>query len=314
MYEQYIAPMKPQIRRIGTIKTDVVESSPFVLNDHLYRMEYFRENKHNPRNDSDITYMKVFDVLTNENIATLAPNHHLGSAFSDGEAAYISATFQSGNPEYQWGGNRVDIYRSLDAKNWEEWGGITFEEGYCCFNTSMCKKDDTYILAVEVSYFVDGGKRWGVRFAKSPDMKNWELLPREYCFEAPATGAQAIYSVPDDPYYYMFEMISNYGPVYTTNLVRSKDLKNWEQSPVNPILIHDDKLDKQIANPFLTEKEQERIKNAKDNNNSDLELCEFRGRTIIYYSWGNQKGEEFLAEASYEGPLKEFLQGSFPKE
>ena len=35
------------------------------------------------------------------------------------------------------------------------------------------------------------------------------------------------------------------------------------------------------------------------------------GRTIIYYSWGDQMGTEFLAEACYEGPLAEFLQGLF---
>ena len=71
--------------------------------------------------------------------------------------------------------------------------------------------------------------------------------------------------------------------------------------------------DKQIANPFLTVEEQKQINDAFDINNSDLELCEFNGRTIIYYSWGNQQGMEFLAEASYEGSLKSFLQGWFPE-
>ena len=31
----------------------------------------------------------------------------------------------------------------------------------------------------------------------------------------------------------------------------------------------------------------------------------------MYYSWGNQQGTEFLAEASYEGNLKDFLQAWF---
>jgi len=42
-----------------------------------------------------------------------------------------------------------------------------------------------------------------------------------------------------------------------------------------------------------------------------MEICEFLGRTIIYYSWGDQRGHEFLAEACYEGTMKEFLQGFF---
>ena len=32
---------------------------------------------------------------------------------------------------------------------------------------------------------------------------------------------------------------------------------------------------------------------------------------IISYSWGNQQGIEFLAEAYYDGSLKQFLQGYF---
>ena len=73
----------------------------------------------------------------------------------------------------------------------------------------------------------------------------------------------------------------------------------------------DEAQDKQIANPYLTPHERARIERALDINNSDLELCEFLGRTILYYSWGSQRGIEFLAEASYEGSMKEFLQGWF---
>jgi hypothetical protein len=35
---------------------------------------------------------------------------------------------------------------------------------------------------------------------------------------------------------------------------------------------------------------------AKNLNNSDMDVCEFKGKTIIYSSWGNQQGTEFLAE------------------
>ena len=86
---------------------------------------------------------------------------------------------------------------------------------------------------------------------------------------------------------------------------------NWQYSAINPVLMYDDIADKQINDPYLTAEEREVIKNALDINNSDLEACEFNGRTIIYYSWGNQRGTEFLAEASYEGTMHEFLKGWF---
>ena len=69
--------------------------------------------------------------------------------------------------------------------------------------------------------------------------------------------------------------------------------------------------DKQIASPFIKPEERKRIAEALDTNNSDMEICEYLGRTLIYYSWGDQRGTEFLAEAWYEGSMKDFLTGYF---
>jgi len=72
--------------------------------------------------------------------------------------------------------------------------------------------------------------------------------------------------------------------------------------------------DKQIANPKLSAEERKRIAEAVNLNNSDFDLCEFQGKVVIYYSWGNQRGIEHLAEAVYEGSLESFLRGFFPKQ
>jgi hypothetical protein len=101
------------------------------------------------------------------------------------------------------------------------------------------------------------------------------------------------------------------GPTYETFIVRSKDLKHWEASRLNPVLAFSDE-DKAIANSKLTEDQRKGIAEAKDINNSDMDLCEFKGKTVIYYSWGNQQGKEFLAEAVYEGTLASFLRSYFP--
>lgn len=47
--------------------------------------------------------------------------------------------------------------------------------------------------------------------------------------------------------------------------------------------------------------------------NSDIDFCEFGGRLVINYSWGNQQGIEFLAEAVYEGTEASFLRAWFPE-
>jgi hypothetical protein len=70
--------------------------------------------------------------------------------------------------------------------------------------------------------------------------------------------------------------------------------------------------EKGLGCPKLTAHQRRKAAGAVDRNNSDVDFCEFRGRTIIYYSWGNQQGTEFLAEAVYEGTLADFLRSYFP--
>ena len=95
-------------------------------------------------------------------------------------------------------------------------------------------------------------------------------------------------------------------------MVRSRDLIHWESSPLNPVLRASAE-DKQIANSKLTLAQREKIVAAKNINNSDLDFCEWRGRLILNYSWGNQQGTEFLAEAIYEGTQDRFLRAWFPQ-
>ncbi len=70
--------------------------------------------------------------------------------------------------------------------------------------------------------------------------------------------------------------------------------------------------DKRIANPSLTVEQRNMIAGAVNINNSDVDLCEFEERTVINYSWGNQRGTEFLAEAEYDGGLENLFSSFFP--
>jgi alpha-L-fucosidase len=102
------------------------------------------------------------------------------------------------------------------------------------------------------------------------------------------------------------------GPTYESHIVRSRDLVHWEASALNPVIQHSPE-DKIIGNSRLNAAERQRIAAAVNLNNSDLDLCEFNGKTVIYYSWGNQQGIEHLAHAVYEGSLESFLKGFFPE-
>lgn len=51
--------------------------------------------------------------------------------------------------------------------------------------------------------------------------------------------------------------------------------------------------DRRIANPKLTAEQRKAIAQAKNINNSDVDLYEFQGRTIIYYSWATSRAPSF---------------------
>ena len=237
---------------------------------------------------------------------SFAKDHHLGCAFTDNDVMYAVGVY--GN----WGSETVHIFRSEDLENWECAGELHLP-GWSIFNSGVCKMNGVYTLLLEINAPVEeAGHPFTFRFATSTDMIHWELTPSECVFQKDRyAGGPAIYTI-DDGYYYVLYLEKYPGFLFANSIARSKDLVRWEYSPINPVMMYNEKEDKQIANPFLTVEEQRQIAEALDVNNSDIELCEFNGRTIIYYSWGNQRGMEFLAEASYEGSMKSFLQGWFP--
>jgi hypothetical protein len=95
-------------------------------------------------------------------------------------------------------------------------------------------------------------------------------------------------------------------------VVRSRDLTRWEPSPLNPVLRASPD-DRQVLNPKLSATQRQRITEATDLNNSDIDFCDWQGRLVITYSWGNQLGVEHLAEAVYDGTEAQFLRAWFPE-
>ena len=298
-------PKKPRIRKHGTIKLNTVETTPVVFKGRLYRFEYRRDPDPAPDPSSSSSAFQFFDVMTGEALEPFAHGHHLGSAFCDGGIMYATGVDKC------WGGDTLHTFRSEDLVNWELWGELTLP-GWSVFNTGICQKDGAYTLLFEIGGpEEEAGEPFTFRFARSGDMARWTVLSGEYVFQKERyAGGPSIYYT-GDGFYYVLYLEAYPGGCYANCIARSKDLKSWEYSPVNPVLMYDEYEDKQIANPFLTPQEQQQIQDALDVNNSDMEICEFNGRTIIYYSWGNQLGCEFLAEASCECSMESFLRGWF---
>ena len=295
---------RPQIVKHGTIDLDLVETTPVVFRDRLYRFEYVRE-RYKPNTTGD-SYFRFIDVETGEPTPGFAKGFHLGSAFVDGPTMYVTGTDA-------WGGHRVEMFWSTDLVKWKSRTALDLPR-HKIFNTSICSTGDANSAGQYVMMFEIGappeetGAAFTARFARSNDLMTWRLTPPECVY------AKDRYTAPHclrylDGFFYNFYLEAHEG--YEMRVVRSKDLVHWEPSPLNPVLRHSP-ADKRIANSKLTAEQRAIIKDAENRNNSDIDFCEYQGRTIITYSWGNQKGVEFLAAASYDGAVASLLRGFFP--
>jgi len=299
---QACADEPPAIKKLGTLVCDLVEATPVVFEGRLYRFEYVRDQHYKP-NTTGQSYFRFVDVATGQFTPGFAQGYHLGSAFIEGDRAYAFGVDI-------WDGERIQVFWSDDLGTWHDQPALVLR-GWGIFNTSVCKGADGYVMAFEIGRPAEEtGVAFTTRFAVSDDLLNWRLTSSECVYSKDRYTACPALRYLDDGYYYMIYLEAYPGPEYEPHIVRSRDLMTWESSRFNPIMRHSDE-DRRVLGKAVSPEETERIRTAENLNNSDVDLCEFEGRTVIYYSWGNQQGIEHLAEAVYEGPMDELLKGYF---
>ena len=221
------------------------------------------------------------------------------------------------------------VYRfvSADLVFWEKKAALAFPENFELFNTSVCKGPEGYRMAVECAWKgqskgdeknLVGNPYIGVYytefFASSPDLERWELLPFETAY-TPARYCACPALRWCEGYYYMICLESLPLGRYAPYIYRTKDFDSWEIGLYNPILTPGEE-DRRIKEGFpvpqaLAEANARHV----DVNNSDVDLCEYQGKTYVVYCAGHQaqaKGMNGLVcEAVFNGPMKEFLQAYF---
>lgn len=291
---------KPSIVKLGTIDCDMVETTPIVFQNRLYRFEYVRSN-YKP-NKTGIPFFRFIDVDSGESTPAFAHGFHLGSAYVDDDRVFVYGVDA-------WGGSKIKVFWSRDLKEWRSEDALILP-GCGIYNNSLCRSRDHYIMAIELGEPAGlVGVRFTIFFAESDDLLKWSMRPFNEAFSKDRyTACPAIRWL--DGYYYMVYLEQTLGLTYEPYTIRSRNLVDWQSSPFNPVM-RPSAEDKKIASERLTAEQRNRIANAVNINNSDLDFCEFNGKTIIYYSWGDQRGTEFLAEAVYEGGLEDFFRSFF---
>ncbi len=101
---------RPVIKKLGTLDLLVVEATPVVFKDRLYRFEYVRDNYH--ANKTGASYFRFIDVGTGKATPAFAKGQHLGCAFVEGDTVYAFGV-------NKWGGSKITLFRSKDMETWD---------------------------------------------------------------------------------------------------------------------------------------------------------------------------------------------------
>lgn len=300
-----------RIRKLGTVQYHLVEVSPFVYRDKLLIFESVRprtpDNTHEKRHYLRIRELHdgTRDVRTPEEFAAGRVLAEFGDGFTFGcPFAWADEVFvyASGSvTESQE--NAIHVFRSKDMKTWTESVALAAEQERL-FNNSVCWTGERFIMAYETD-----DRRWPaftIRFAESHDLIHWTRIP----FDRAVYGTDRYTACPTirfmDCFFYMFYLEWKKPDWrFEEYLARSRDLVRWEQSPANPILAPEPELDQAGCIGHFAEPP------GADINNSDIDFTEFGGQVVIYYSWGNQRGEERLAHAVWDGTLSDWLRACY---
>ena len=301
-------PRRKTLKKLGTIKISVVESTPIVWRNKLLRFEWTRNKMWGSDGgvDRKIGSYRIVDMENETTVCEFAHDHAFGCCYTDGEKIFAHGVRGSG------GGNIIDSFVSSDLENWEESTALVFPENIKIFNTSVCRADGKYVMAIEIGGNApEVGVGFTCVFAESADLINWTLMDMmEYSYSRDRyTACPCIRYC--DGYYYIICLERLPFHRWVPYIARSRDLKDYELGDINPIMMFDND-DKNVIHPErFTEEELSYIENAINCNNSDFDMCYYGGKTVITYSWGNQLGKEFLALAEYDGTEEEFLRSFF---
>ncbi len=299
-----------KLKKLGTEKIGYVETTPVVFNSRLLRFEWVRSKRWRGGSSEErkTGYYHFVDMETDEEVgAPFAHGNAFGCCFEENGKMWVHGVGGNGEPC-----NYIDVYYSTDLVTWESKRALTLPEGYKIYNTSVCRGEDGYVMVIEI----DGprdivGEPFTIVFAKSDNLLDWELLPMDkYVFYKESYSACPSIRYIDGMYYIVYlEALPFYS--FAPYVVRTRDLLNFEVGFNGPFMMFSDE-DKKVRCPErFTKEELLYINSCINTNNSDVDFCEYEGKTVITYSWGNQLGREFLALAEYDGSLEELLKSYF---
>ena len=292
----------PKIKKLGAV-SPYGETTPFVWKGKLMRTEMLYIEGDNRK---DCQGVGIRDVESGKILSQVGKDSYFHAAYVENDTLYITAVDKKER-------GVIRMYESTDLIHWTN-RPLFNNKGWVYYNTALTKGPDGYVLLMEASHPKEyvGAYPFTFFFATSPDLVNWTFMDYDLGFskERYMGGPWMKYS---EGYYYVIAVTELPCKRYTNYIYRTKDFRDWEVGLYNPLLMPDDE-DRKISPRAVDMDEEflEKIKTAFNINNSDVDMCDWNGKTYICYGTGNQMGTSgWLAEAEYDGTVAEFLKANF---
>ncbi len=301
----------PVVRKLGAISPNG-ESSPFVWNapdgERLMWLELV-DKSHGTINQYGQTLAIIRDFESGEILSRFGEGCYYYSFYQENDTAYVLGVLSGGETN---GGDEIVIFESRDLISWSR-RTLFRRPGWRYYNTSLTKGSDGYVLLMEADRPVEavGAHPFTLFFATSKNLRDWTFMPDELGFskERYMGGPYMRYS---RGWYYVIAVTELPCQRYTNYIYRTRDFRDWYVGLYNPILMpgNGDRLISPMAHD-IDDETRRSIQNGFISNNSDIDMCEYRGKTVIGYIVGNQLGFYYMAMAVYDGGIDDFLAAYF---
>ncbi len=296
------AKWRNRLEKRGYLNSPVVESTPFEFHGRLYLLEswyaYFGVPEVPPGTNFHDNVARIRDVESDTVVTTAMSDCEFTTAFVWNDRVYVFAGRNSpGKPWRQI--TEIQMTSSNDLKTWAEPVTVLKAEGEeLLWNTAVCRGDGKFILLYETN-----DSRWPAftfRYCESDDLEHWTRIDGAIYGADRYVGGPAIYHE-GEWYYTLYLELLGMGE-YETRITRSKDLKRWDDAPAGRPFVTFDRTRKNLPR---------RPAELPEVNASDAEACYFDGRTIVYFTGGDQQAAGDLQWATFDGTMQELFESYF---
>ncbi len=286
------------------LDSPLVETTPFVFKDKLYLMESWQVQWETPGvpegSSMQHDQVRIRDVAGDRIVSTPLVGHGLAFTFVWEGRVYVFGS--NWGTEKKWLVKDVSVTSSDDLVNWTEPKVVLHaNEDENFFNVAVCRGEDKFVLLVETN-----DPRWPAftfKYFTSDDLMNWTQVPEAYYGTNKYVGGPALYYEGD--HYYTLYLQSLGDAHYETRIAKSKDLVAWEDAPEGrPFVTYQPELKVHALRPHYI----------REQNASDAEMVYFGGKTIVYYTGGDQQICGDLQRAEFLGTPRELLEHFFTPE